>query len=77
MALPIEKTSTGQVLLRDGNGFVVIEQGTSVPADSTAGYAKGALFIDTDVAAGTSGLYVNIGTTAASNFNLVTNAPDA
>lgn len=76
MALPIEKTSAGQVLLRDGNGYVVIEQGTGVPADATAGYAKGALFMDTDVAAGTSGLYVNIGT-SASNFNLVTNAADA
>lgn len=77
MALPIEKTSTGGVLLRDGAGLIVLEQGTGVPADATAGYAKGALFMDTDVAAGTSGLYVNIGTSASANFNLVTNAADA
>lgn len=77
MALPFEKTSTGAVLLRDASWKIVIEQWTTVPADSTAGYAKWALFIDTDVGAWTSWLYVNIGTTSASNFNLVTNAADA
>lgn len=73
MALPLEKTSTGAVLLRDGNGYIVMEQGTTVPS-SVAGYAKGAIFFDTDVAAGTGGTYFNKGTTATSNFTLVTQA---
>lgn len=64
-------------LWKDGDGNALMATGTGVPADSSAGYAKGCLFIDTDVAAGTSGLYVNIGTTAACNFNLVSNAADA
>lgn len=66
-----------KVLLKDGDGNALLATGTGVPADDGAGYAKGCLFIDTDVAAGTSGLYVNIGTTAACNFNLVSNAADA
>jgi hypothetical protein len=73
MALPLEKTSTGAVLLRDGNGFIVMEQGTTVPT-SAAGYAKGAIFFDTDVVAGTGGTFLNKGTTAVSNFTLVTQA---
>lgn len=71
MALPIEKTATGAVLLRDGNGYIVLEQGTTVPS-SVAGYAKGALFFDTDVAGGTGGVYANKGTTASCTFGLVT-----
>lgn len=59
MALPITKTSTGAVLLRDGVGDIVIEQGTTVPSNTTTGYAKGAMFIDTDVASGTGGTYLN------------------
>ena len=73
MALPIEKTSTGGVLLRDGSGYIVLEQGTTVPWDVT-GYAKGALFFDTDVADGTGGTYANKGTPASANFTLVTQA---
>ena len=49
-------------------------QGTTVPTDATTGYAKGCLFIDTDVASGTSGLYVNVGTNTSCVFKLVTNA---
>lgn len=71
MALPIEKTSTGGVLLRDGSGFIVMEQGTAVPG-AVAGYAKGAIFFDTDVAGGTGATYLNKGTTASASFTLVT-----
>ncbi len=68
MALPIEKTSTGGILLRDGSGYIVLEQGTTVPADATAGYAKGATFFDTDVVTGIDGVYRNIGTSTSSIF---------
>lgn len=67
---------TSNTLIADAVGNALLATGTTVPTDSTAGYAKGCLFIDTDVAAGTTGLYVNIGTTAACNFNTVTNAAD-
>jgi hypothetical protein len=62
------------VLFNDASGNALMATGTTVPSDSGAGYAKGCLFIDTDVAAGTSGLYVNVGTTSACNFDLVTDA---
>lgn len=58
------------VLEKDASGSVLRATGTTVPA-TEAGYAKGCLFIDTDVAAGTTGLYENIGDTAASNFNAI------
>jgi len=61
------------VILRDGAGHILMATGLTVPG-AVAGYAKGALFIDTDVATGTTGLYVNVGTTAASSFKAVTNA---
>lgn len=64
------------VLIRDGLGKILLATGTTVPTDGKSGYAKNCLFIDTDVAAGTSGLYTNIGTTAACNFNLVSSAAD-
>jgi hypothetical protein len=62
------------VYLRDRQGYVLQAEGLDVPVDTTAGYAKGCLFVDTNVAGGTSGLYVNVGTTASANFDLVTDA---
>ena len=61
-------------LLKDGNGKVLLATGTSVPADNGTKYAKGCLFIDTDVATGTTGLYCNKGTSASAAFTAVTQA---
>lgn len=61
-------------LILDGSGKALLATGTTVPADAGTLYAKGCLFIDTDVATGTSGLYVNVGTAASCSFKLVTNA---
>lgn len=60
--------------LLDAAGNILHCTGTTVPTDGGAGFAKGCLFIDTDVAAGTTGLYVNVGTTAACNFDAVSDA---
>ena len=54
----------------DTAGDILRAYGTSVPG-VVAGYAKGALYIKTDVAAPTSGIYQNVGTTAAADFDLV------
>ena len=75
----IDATTAGttnpiRAFLYDESGYIMYSTGLEVPADSTAGYAKGALHMDTNVAAGTSGLYVNVGTTASANFDLVTDA---
>ncbi|SRR5712691_2771662 len=67
-------TTTVLVLLKDNAGKVLWATGTTVPTDGEAGYSKGGLFVDTDVAAGTTGLYVNVGTTAACNFDAVVDA---
>lgn len=61
-------------LLKDGNGKVLLATGTAVPANGTTKYAKGCLFIDTDVATGTTGLYCNKGTSASAAFTAVTQA---
>ena len=74
MATPIQKTSTETVLLFDLNNDKVIIQGTTVPANTTTGYAKGAIFIDTDVASGTGATYLNKGTNTSCIFTLVTQA---
>lgn len=59
-------------LMRDQNGKVLMCAGTSIPTG--AGYAKAALFLKMDVAAGTGALYSNKGDTSAANFTLVTQA---
>lgn len=62
------------VLIKDRDAKVLLATGITVPSDAETGYAKGALFIDTNVAGGTSGLYVNVGTTTSADFDLVTDA---
>jgi hypothetical protein len=59
-------------LIADGNGDLLMATGVTVPTDGSSGYAKGCLFIDTDVATGTTGLYCNKGTNTSSAFTAVT-----
>lgn len=56
------------VLLRDSEGHVLLCSGTSVPTG--ADYAKGCMFIKTDVGTGSQGLYTNEGTKAAASFQV-------
>lgn len=60
---------TIKALTYDEDNYILAATGTTVPTDGTAGYAKGCLFIDTDVGAGTSGIYENVGTNTACNFD--------
>lgn len=64
-------TTAVTVLILNSADLVLLATGTTVPSDAEVGYAKGALFIDTDVADGTSALYVNVGTTSSANFDLI------
>ena len=59
-------------LMRDPFGLVLMCSGTAIPTGG--GYAKAALFLKTDVVAGTGALYSNKGDTTAANFTLVTQA---
>lgn len=61
-------------ILADGNGDLLMATGTTVPTDGSSGYAKGCLFIDTDVATGTTGLNCNKGTKTSCQFTAVTQA---
>jgi len=65
---------TVYVLFKDWLGDILFCTGLTVPTDDQVGYAMGCLFIDTDVADGTSGLYTNIGTNLLCEFSLVTSA---
>ncbi|MDF1551935.1 MAG: hypothetical protein P1P84_02680 [Deferrisomatales bacterium] len=67
-------TASVNALLRDWRGDILFATGTTVPTDGDAGYAKGCLFIDTDVATGTTGLYCNKGVRTACVFTAVTQA---
>ena len=62
------------ILLKDELGKALMATGVTLPADTGTLYAKGCLFTDTDVATGTSGLYVNVGPSASCVFKLITNA---
>ncbi len=59
------------VLEKDASGYVTRCTGTVTIADGGAGYAKGCLYVKTDVGAGTTGLYENVGTVAACNFDTI------
>lgn len=61
-------------ILCDGNGDVLLATGLTVPTNGSSGYAKGCLFIDTDVAGGTTGLNCNKGTNTSAAFTAVTQA---
>ncbi len=67
-------SQTFNVLMRDNNGLIMYAVGTTVPSDAGAGFAKGCLFVDTDVAGGTTGLNCNKGTTTSCAFTAVTQA---
>ena len=50
---------------------IVIAAGTSVPADGAIGYAPSALFIDDDASNDASRLFINHGTSASADFNIL------
>ena len=56
---------------QDENGDVLLAVGTATISDGASGYAKGCLYIDTDVGAGTTGIYENVGTTTSCNFDTI------
>lgn len=60
-----------RVYTRDSDDNVLICSGTSVPSTDEDGYSKGCLFIKTDAADGTKGLYENQGTSSDCDFNLI------
>lgn len=72
-------SQTITVLARDGSSSanVLWCTGTVTVTDGGAGYAKGCLYIKTDVSTGTSGLYKNDGTTSSCDFNLIEGAEAA
>ena len=74
MALHFEKTGSITVYLRDENGDILFASGTTLPSNSTTGYAKGWVFIDTNVAGGTGSFNLNKGTKTSCTFSLVTQA---
>lgn len=55
-------------MLLDPLGKIVWLRGTTVPTDTTAGYATGCVFVKTDGGVGTS-YYINEGTSSSSDFN--------
>lgn len=56
--------------LTDEAGNIMMAHGTTVPSDAAVGFAKGCLFADTNAAIG-SILYLNEGTPASADFNVV------
>jgi len=72
-------TKTIRVYSEDVSGNITHATGTDAAStqDSIAGYAKGAVYIKTNVAGATDGRYINIGTTSSSSFALEATAVTA
>jgi len=64
-------TTAVTVLEKDRSGMVLKCTGLTVPGDGEAGFAKGCFFIDTDVGAGSTGIYENVGTITAADFDAI------
>jgi hypothetical protein len=62
---------TFNVLMKDDDDMILLATGTTVPTDAGAGFAKGCIFIDTDVATGSQGIYINVGTITSCNFDVL------
>jgi len=62
---------TFDVLMKDNADDILWATGTTVPTDAGDGFAKGCIFIDTDVTTGSQGVYVNVGTSASCNFDVL------
>jgi len=62
---------TVSVLIKDSAGKILLATGTTVPNAGGATYAKGAIFIDTDVADGISAIYENTGTALSYSFTVL------
>lgn len=54
---------------------VVFDWGTTVPADGTAGYAPGCIFVDLD-ASGSAAIFINVGTATSADFNVLNGGLD-
>jgi hypothetical protein len=65
------------VIAETPNSGILLAYGTTVPADASAGYATGCLFIHTDGGENTA-IYVNDGSKTSSDFNAMsTTGPGA
>lgn len=72
--------NTVYVILSDGTGSVVgtnvqLGYGTTVPTAGSAGFGVGCIFYKTNAGAGASSIYINVGSTTASAFVLLSPAP--
>lgn len=61
--------ATARAVLTTEDGIIMC-YGITVPSDAATGYSPGCVFIHTDAGAGTE-LYINSGTKASADFDLV------
>lgn len=62
---------TFNVLMKDDDDMILFATGLVVPTDAGAGFAKGCIFIDTNLGAGSQGVYINVGTITSCNFDVL------
>ena len=75
-----DQTIGGQTInpiLFDSSDKLILGTCTTVPSDGQAGFAKGCELIDTDVSAGVTCKYINIGTSSSCQFVLTTGVSDS
>ncbi len=66
----VKQWTGNQGYLIDPNLGINFDAGVTVPADGAKGYAPNAIFLDLD-ATGGGGVFINIGTKASANFDLL------
>lgn len=63
--------TTVTVLERDASGNITKAKGVTVPNDAETGYAKGCLFVDTNVADDVPNTYINVDDETGCDFNVM------
>lgn len=75
MSRRFDRHYPGQGVLRDPGRGITFDWGPTVPSDGAIGFAPGCIFMDID-AAGAAAIYINVGTAASADFNVLNGGID-
>lgn len=75
MSKPVRPQHATPGIILDRAGNIILDAGPTVPTDGVLGYATGCLFLDTN-ASGAASLFLNVGTAASADFNVVAGGLD-
>lgn len=77
MAHQLNLHSAVESIVTDPGNGVVMARSSSVPADATAGYSHGCLYVKTNGTTESDAVYVNVGSNSSCNFDAITDITES